>query len=156
MSKISSWTVHKTPYTSGDGYFESIDDGDSWRRMVDGLGHQYCWSIAISSVDPRTLLLTASNSAYGAHYKESAKSFVYRRTGNNAWQLLCDGLPTSQGFRIAAVTASHVEPGIFYCSTEGRVYRSVDEGVRWQELGVQWNSGTHTEHAIDMETTEER
>jgi hypothetical protein len=140
---------------AGDGYFESVNDGDSWRRMTDGLEHQYCWSVAVSFADPTTLLLTASNSAFGAHYKESARSFVYRRTGNNAWQL-CDGLPTSEGSRIAVVTASHVEPGIFYCSTEGRVYRSADDGLRWQELGVQWNRGTLTEHAIDMAITEER
>ena len=118
--------------------------------------HQYCWSVAVSVADPTTLLLTASKSAYGAHYKESACSFVYRRTGNNAWQLLCDGLPTSEGSRIAVVTASHVEPGIFYCSTEGRVYRSADDGVQWQELRGQWNKSTHTEHAIDMAIAEER
>lgn len=54
------------------------------------------------------------------------------------------------------VTASRVDPGTFYCSTEGRVYRSADDGVHWQELRVQWNSGTHTEHAIDMTIAEER
>jgi photosystem II stability/assembly factor-like uncharacterized protein len=141
---------------AGDGYFESVNDGESWRRMTDGLDHQYCWSVAVSFRDPTTLLLTASKSAYGAHYTESAESFVYRRSGNNAWQLLSDGLPSSQGSRIAVVAASHVEPGIFYCSSEGRVYRSADDGVRWREPGVQWNSGTHTEHAIDMAITEER
>jgi hypothetical protein len=77
---------------AGDGYFESVDDGDSWRRIVDGLKHQYCWSVAVSFDDPKTFLLSASNSAYGAHYKESANSVVYRRTGNDAWRLLRDGL----------------------------------------------------------------
>jgi hypothetical protein len=70
---------------AGDGYFESVDDGDSWRRMKDGLEHQYCWSVAVSFADPTTLLLTAATSAYGAHYKESACSFIYRRSENNAW-----------------------------------------------------------------------
>ena len=135
---------------AGDGYFESVDDGDSWRRMTDGLEHQYCWSIAVSSADPNTLLLTASASAYGAHYKESARSFVYRRSGDDAWQQICDGLPSPQGSRIAVVAASHLEPGIFYCSTEGGVYRSKDNGVRWRELKVQWKSSTLTEHAMDM------
>jgi hypothetical protein len=54
------------------------------------------------------------------------------------------------------VAASRVEPGIFYCSTEGRVYRSADDGVRWHELGVLWDSGPHTEHAIEMVIGEER
>ena len=140
---------------AGDGYFESGDDGESWQRMTDGLEHQYCWSVAVSFRDPTTLLLTAAKSAYGAHYTESAESFVYRRSGNNAWQLLSDGLPSSQGSRIAVVAASHVEPGIFYCSSEGRVYRSAEDGVRWRELEVQWNSRKHPEHAIDMAIMEE-
>jgi len=141
---------------AGDGYFQSLNDGDSWQRMTDGLEHPYCWSVAVSFADPTTLLLTAAKSAYGAHYKESACSFVYRRSGNNAWQHLRDDLPTPLGSRIAVVAASRVEPGIFYCSTEGRVYRSADDGVRWQELGVQWDSGTHIEHAIEMAIGEER
>jgi hypothetical protein len=122
--------------------------------VTDGLEYQYCWSIAVSSADPNTLLLTASHSAYGAHYKESARSFVYRRSGDDAWQQICDGLPTPQGSRIGVVAASHLEPGIFYCSTEGGVYRSKDNGVRWQELKVQWKSSTLTEHAIDMAIAE--
>jgi len=141
---------------AGDGYFESVNDGDSWRRMTDGLEHQYCWSVAVGSADPTTLLLTASKSAYGAHYKESACSTVYRRSGNTAWQQLCDGLPTPHGSRIAVVAASHADPRTFYCSTEGRVYRSADDGVHWQELRGQWNNSTHTEHAIDMAISEER
>lgn len=141
---------------AGDGYFQSLNDGDSWQRMTDGLERPYCWSVAVSFANPTTLLLTAAKSAYSAHYKESARSFVYRRSGNNAWQQLRDDLPTPLGSRIAVVAASRVEPGIFYCSTEGRVYRSADDGVRWQELGVQWDSGTHTEHAIEIAIEEER
>ena len=80
---------------AGDGYFESIDDGDSWRRMVDGLEHQYCWSIAVSVANPTTLLLSASKSAYAAHFKQTASSFVYRRTRKEVWRQVRDGLPNA-------------------------------------------------------------
>jgi hypothetical protein len=140
---------------AGDGYFESIDDGESWRRTVDGLGHQYCWSIAISSVDPRTLLLTASNSAYGAHYKESAKSFVYRRSGNDSWQQVHDGLPSPDGLRIPVVTASRLDSGVFYCCADGRIFRSPDSGLKWQELAVQWESSISDDPAMNVAIEEE-
>jgi hypothetical protein len=78
---------------AGDGYFESVDDGNTWRRVVDGLEHQYCWSVAISLADSKTLLLSTSKSAYGAHYKESANSIMYRRTGSDAWKPVRKGLP---------------------------------------------------------------
>lgn len=122
---------------AGDGYFESAHCGDSWRRVSDGLEHQYCWSIAISFADPKTLLLSASKNAYGAHYKDSANSFLYRRTGSEAWKQVGRGLPNSKGLRIPALVASRIEPGVFYCSTEGVVYRSKDEGLGWQPLTVQ-------------------
>ena len=135
---------------AGDGYFQSANDGDNWQRMTDGLDHTYCWSVAVSFADPTTLILSTAKNAYSAHYQEVACSFVYRRSGNDAWLQLRDDLPTPPGSRIAVVAASRVEPGIFYCSTEGRVYRSADDGLQWQELGVQWDRGTHTDHAIGM------
>jgi photosystem II stability/assembly factor-like uncharacterized protein len=133
--------------TFGNGMFRSKDCGRTWSALS-GLKEPNV--MALAAAYDGTVYAGTELSAI------SARSFVYRRTGNNAWQLLCNGLPTSEGSRIAVVTASHVEPGIFYCSTEGRVYRSADDGLRWQELGVQWNRGTHTEHAFDMAITEER
>ncbi len=141
---------------AGDGYFESIDGGDSWHRMVDGLDDQYCWSIAISLADPETLLLSSSKSAYGAHYKESANSVIYRRTGGETWKPVRKGLPDAQGVRIPVLAASSVETGVFYCSTEGMVYRSEDSGLQWRELAVRWNGETTAEHAIGMAIVEER
>ncbi len=109
--------------------------------------NQYCWSVAISLADSKTLLLSTSKSAYGAHYKESANSILYRRTGSDAWKQVRKGLPDPQGLRIPVVAASSSEPGVFYCSTEGMVYRSEDDGLQWQKLAVQWNSKATAEHA---------
>ena len=155
-----SLAVHRQDPTrlhsaAGDGYFESVDDGDSWRRIVDGLEHQYCWSIAASIANPTTLVLSASKGAYAAHFKELASSFVYRRTGNEDWRQVRDGLPKPQGLRIPVVAASRVEPGVFYLSAEGEVYRSADEGLQWQKLAVQSNGKPAAEHAIAMAIVEE-
>src|SRR3984957_2244423 len=140
---------------AGDGYFESVDDGASWRRVVDGLEHQYCWSIAISLADPKTLLLSASKSAFGAHYKASANSIIYRRSGSDACKPVLEGLPDPQGLRIPVLAASSSVPGVFYCSAEGRVYRTEDDGLQWKQLAVQWNSKTTAEHATGMAIVEE-
>jgi hypothetical protein len=140
---------------AGDGYFESVDGGESWRRVVDGLEHQYCWSVAISLADPKTLLLSASMSAYGAHYKEAANSIIYRRTEREGWKPVRRGLPDPQGLRIPVVAASSSEPGVFYCSAEGMVYRSEDNGLLWRKLAVDWNSKTAAENATGMAIVEE-
>ena len=135
---------------AGDGYFESVDDGDSWRRGSDGLKHQYCSSVAISKENPSTVLLAAAKDAYAAHYKQTADSYIYRKTQTEAWLQVLDGLPASQGLRVPVLASSHVSPGVFYMSDEGTVYRSSDEGLRWQELSIQWEGEGKPEHAINM------
>ena len=140
---------------AGDGYFESMNDGESWRRREDGLKHRYCWSIAAGRGDPPTLLLSAAKSAYKAHFKASANSTIYRRAGSDAWQRVQNGLPQPRGLRIPVVAASDIEPKVFYCSAEGMVYRSEDDGLQWQKLAVQWNEGIAAEHALAMAILEE-
>lgn len=138
---------------AGDGYFESADDADTWRRIIDGLKHEYCWSVAVSLADPDAILLTASKTAREAHIKASADSFVYRRTLGESWREMRHGLPTSQGRRIAVVAASAVEPDVFYLSTEGEVYRSADIGAHWQQIAAEWAEDSR-HHAVAIAIVE--
>ena len=140
---------------AGDGYFESEDSGASWRRIVDGLEHQYCWSVAASIAEPTTLLLTASKSANAAHFKESASSFVYRRCGSEAWREVREGLPKAEGLLVPVVAASIVEPGVFYLSAGRELYRSADDGLQWRKVESGWNSRTSAEYAVNMAIVEE-
>ena len=140
---------------AGDGYFESVDGGDSWRRVVDGLEDQYCWSIAISLRISKTLLLSTSKSAYGAHYKESANSSIYRRTGSDTWKPVRKGLPDPQGWRI--LWWLRVRPSPEFSIVQPRE-RSIDQRTtapQWHKLAVQWNSKATAEHAIGMAIVEE-
>lgn len=135
---------------AGDGYFQSIDDGESWQRVRNGLEHDYCWSIAVSMENSYTVLLSASNNASAAHFKQTACSYVYRRTGTEAWRQVRNGLPEPKRLRIPVLASSRISPGVFYMSAEGRVYRSSDSGSLWQELAVQWEGKETAQHAINM------
>ncbi|HEX7363157.1 MAG TPA: hypothetical protein VF283_21925 [Bryobacteraceae bacterium] len=139
---------------AGDGYFESVDGGDAWRRIHDGLAHRYCWSLAVSLASPDTVLVTASRSAREAHGKNTANSFVYRRANDEPWCEVRNGLPESQKRRIAVVSASTVEPDVFYLSSEGEVYRSADGGVEWRQLPVNWPKDSQPAHALNIAIVE--
>lgn len=109
--------------------------------------------MAVCLNDPDTILLTASKTAREAHVKASADSFVYRRTIGEPWREVQQGLPASQGRRIAIIAASAVEPDVFYLSAEGEVYRSADRGAHWQRLAEKWaNDSRH--HAVAMTVVE--
>jgi photosystem II stability/assembly factor-like uncharacterized protein len=126
---------------AGDGFFESDDDGNTWRRSQDGLDDSYCWSTAISSSPSRTLVMSAAASALGAHYVHSANAAVYRREMGASWSRTQDGLPTPKGHRAAAITAHPFMPGEFFLSTEGTVFRSTDDARHWEELKIHWENG---------------
>lgn len=139
---------------AGDGYFESMDDGDTWRRITDGLRHQYCWNVAISPDDPDTILLTASKNAQESHTKDSANSFVYRRSRGEPWSEVSQGLPASKGRRVAVAAASPTQPGVFYLASEGDLYQSIDRGISWQRLPVEWAQNTRSAHAVAITVAE--
>ncbi len=139
---------------AGDGYFESTNDGETWRRITDGLQHEYCWSVAVSIGDPNTILLTASKSAREAHMKASANAFVYRRGPSERWHEVRHGLPASQGRRIAVVAASAAETDVFYLSAEGEIYRSADKGIEWQPLTVEWGDDVRPAHSAALAVVE--
>lgn len=65
---------------AGDGYFESYDCGQSWKRSIKGLDdHDYLFRLAVDSVDPKTVSYLRLNAPI-KHILLSAESVVYRRT----------------------------------------------------------------------------
>jgi hypothetical protein len=139
---------------AGDGYFESHDDGDTWRRAMEGLEHGYCWSLAVSRSDPDTVLLSASKGPRAAHSKAFANSAVYRRSARGPWRKDVDGLPDPQGRRVPVVAPSDIDPGVFYLSSEDELYRSANSCAEWQKLTVDWAERSSPQHASDIAVME--
>jgi hypothetical protein len=60
------WFTHKKMLgrlysAAGDGYFESNDYGQTWKRLVAGLDHyDYLSGLAVDSGDPKTVIVSAS------------------------------------------------------------------------------------------------
>jgi hypothetical protein len=66
-----------------DGYFETYDYGQIWKRLVAGLDdYDYLFSLALDSGDPKTVIVSTSQGPYSAHFIEDAELFIYRRTSS--------------------------------------------------------------------------
>lgn len=105
---------------AGDGYFESHDYGQTWKRLVAGLGdYDYLVGLTVDSGDPNTVIVYASRGAYQAHSREDPESTVYRRTSstkdtsddaNNSdddrWEAVSNGLPEPPGTIISILAAN--------------------------------------------------
>jgi hypothetical protein len=144
---------------AGDGYFESYDYGQTWKRSIAGLDdYDYLFSLAVDSGDPKTVVVSASQWPYKAYSIEDAESLVYRRTssivedgddGNSndkEWKL-ASGLPRSTGTLISVLAANPEIDGAFYAANNRGLFFSTDSGTSWKMLDdIQWPKEFLSQH----------
>lgn len=125
-------------YTAaGDGYAESDDGGESWRRPQSGLDHRYCWSVRPDPGDPDRVIVSSANGASTAHTQETADSYVYRKQDDRWTQLDGRGMPMGRGV-VRATFATTDEPAVIYGLNNRGLFRSVDFGDTWTGLDISW------------------
>ena len=125
--------------SAGDGYFESFDYGESWKRPMEGLRHYYLFGLAIDSGDPNTVIVSASVGPGKAYSIENAESFVYRRDEDSKkWKVVSNGLPEPSGTTITVFAANPKTKGEFYAANNHGLFISTDSGISWEKLDIQW------------------
>jgi photosystem II stability/assembly factor-like uncharacterized protein len=124
---------------AGGGYAETRDGGATWQGFDDGLTRHYVWGLAVDPANPDRVVVSAALGPRQAHDPGAGEAAIYRRTGEEPWQEVRDGLPTPQGTRAYVLATNEAEPGAVYAATrEGDLYRSADAGASWQHLDVAW------------------
>ncbi len=135
--------------SAGDGYFESLDGGDNWKRNVDGLGvHQYLYGIAVDPNEPDTIIVSASSGPWRAHSQSDAESVIYRRSvGEKEWTPLGSGLPEPEGTIVSILAGGPSGGGEFYAANNKGIYRSNDSGLSWVRQSIPWKDSYLSQHA---------
>jgi photosystem II stability/assembly factor-like uncharacterized protein len=134
---------------AGDGYFESPDYGNSWKKYDEGLGHNtYLFSAAVNSDDPQNLVVSASSNAWKSHSIQDPESFLYRRLSDddNEWTLATTGLPGSRGTVISTLQSNPRIRDEFYCLNNRGIYCSKDSGISWDMLDIPWPKEYSLQH----------
>ena len=143
--------------SAGDGYFESFDYGESWNKPTAGLRHHYLYGLAVDSGDPQTVIVSASMGPGTAYSVENAESFVYRRDGDGEkWKAISDGLPEARGTTITILASNPKTEGEFYAVNNHGVFFSVDSGVAWRELDIQWPKEYLSQNPLALAVREEK
>jgi photosystem II stability/assembly factor-like uncharacterized protein len=125
--------------SAGDGYFESFDYGESWKRPTAGLRHHYLYGLAIDSDDPNTVIVSASIGPGKAYYTDDAESFVYRRSDDEEkWEAVSKGLPKPGGTTITILASNPKDEGEFYAVNNHGIFVSNDSGVSWRGFDIEW------------------
>jgi hypothetical protein len=116
----------------------SNDAGESWQEVSGNLPTDFGFPIVVHAHEPETIYVVPIKSD-AEHYPPDGKLRVYRsRKGGNDWEALTKGLPQRDCFVDVLRDAMTVDPldpcGIYFGTTGGQVYASVDEGDSWNPI----------------------
>jgi photosystem II stability/assembly factor-like uncharacterized protein len=117
------------------GVFESVNGGESWTPIHEGLPSRFGFPIAVAS----------NGDLYVIPLDEETRCFIEgkirvyrRRNGAEEWEPLDQGFPVSLyygGVLRDALTVDPLEPaGVCFGTTQGDVFHSPDGGQTWNAL----------------------
>jgi photosystem II stability/assembly factor-like uncharacterized protein len=132
---------------AGDGYFESLDYGDTWQTPDKGLEHTYLYSVAVHPKDPDTILISASDGPWSAYNASNAESYIYRKTADSNWENILQGLAPSKGTTASFLVANSNVEGEFFAANNTGIYRTNDCGLSWERIDLPWPKSFETQNA---------
>jgi photosystem II stability/assembly factor-like uncharacterized protein len=116
----------------------SDDAGESWYEVSGNLPSDFGFPIHVHAHEPDTVYVVPIKSD-SHHFPPDGKLRVYRsRTGGNEWEALTKGLPQNDCYVNVLRDAMAVDEldscGVYFGTTGGQVYASVDSGDSWSAI----------------------
>ena len=116
----------------------SDDAGESWYEISGNLPTDFGFVVDVHAHEPDTIYIVPIKSD-SEHFPLDGQLRVYcSRTGGNDWEALTNGLPQSNCYvnvlRDAMAVDSLDSCGIYFGTTGGQVYASVDAGDTWAPI----------------------
>ncbi len=114
------------------------DAGENWFEVSDNLPSDFGFPIDVHAHEPETIYVVPIKSD-SEHFVPEGKLRVYRsRTGGNEWEALTNGLPQSDCYvnvlRDAMAVDSMESCGVYFGTSGGQVYASIDSGDNWAPI----------------------
>ena len=119
-----------------NGTYRSDDGGRSWVEITDGLPSDFGYALACDPRDPETVFVVPEQGAE-LRITVDAKLRVFRsRDGGANWASASDGLPQERAYvtvlRDAMVTDDRQPCGVYFGTSTGHLFASLDCGERWE------------------------
>ena len=112
--------------------------GELWYEVSDNLPSDFGFPIVVHSHEPETIFVIPIKSDL-EHYPPEGKLRVFRnRSNGNGWEELSNGLPQKDCYVNVLRSAMAVDTldscGIYFGTTGGQLYASVDSGDNWMTI----------------------
>jgi len=115
----------------GGGFARSTDFGDRWESVDGGMGLHYVWGLAVDAEDPSLVYASAAPGPYRAHGRGASGAAIYRKLGNEPWQVALEDLDDLP----YALCADPEAQGAVYAGLgNGTILRGEDAGESWEEV----------------------
>ena len=128
--------------SAGDGYFESVDAGITWRSPSAGLEVDYLRSVVIDPGHPEVVLVSASSGPHSAYVAGRSDGRLYRRIPPGGWERVHDGWPEPAS-TVAPLLCAGAKAGDLWAADERAVHRSDDGGRSWRQVAGYATSPKH-------------
>ncbi len=120
------------------GLYKSVDGGDSWQDIANGVPSDFGFAMEIDHNDANTAYIIPLESDEFRCTPE-AKLRVYRtRNAGESWEPLTNGLPQENAFETVlrdAMAGDKLNPtGIYFGTRNGKLYGSADGGEAWNAI----------------------
>lgn len=127
---------------AGGGVAMSLDRGETWRAVDDGMDRHYVWALAVDPTDPDRWYVSASHSARYAHRDDgSSEAVLFRKIGEQPWEALTGGLEHPMTEMPYALVIPRNDPSTIFAGTrQGRLRVSRDGGDWWEQTNVHLDS----------------
>jgi hypothetical protein len=118
------------------GVYRSMDGGRQWEEITAGLPSQFGFPMAAHPRDPLTAWTIPLNGDDRGRYMPDASAAVWRtHDGGDTWARAGEGLPQRNaylGVLREAMSVDRLDPvGVYFGTSTGALYGSVDEGRSW-------------------------
>ena len=120
------------------GVYRSRNGGADWEDISEGLPSRFGFPMAAHPHEPETLFVVPEVGPE-ARYVCDGRLTVYRtKNGGKAWRKLTRGLPQKNAYiqvlRHAMQTDTCDNPAVYFGTTSGELYYSLNNGDSWQLL----------------------
>jgi photosystem II stability/assembly factor-like uncharacterized protein len=120
------------------GMHRSDDAGHTWTEITEGLPTEFGFAAATHPHDRDTFYVVPLDPGHGRTMPDGQAAVWRTRDAGSSWQRLDRGLPQENAhvgvLREAMAIDSYDAPGLYFGTSTGQLFASVDEGESWNEI----------------------
>ena len=125
-------------FVRGQRMHRSDDGGLSWFEITDGLPSEFGFAAAAHPHDRDSFYVIPLDPGHARCMPEGSAAVWRTRDGGESWRRLDRGLPQRDAhlgvLRAAMAIDAGEVPGLYFGTSTGQVFASVDEGESWSEI----------------------